>query len=305
MSSPGRLRHRVGATIAERGLWRPGQRVVVAVSGGMDSVALLDLLSETAGWHQGRLEVATVDHGTRPGSAADADFVAGLAAARGLASHRFDLRLGEGADEDRCRTARYAALESLGADAVAVAHHRDDQAETVLVQLLRGTGTAGLAGMGWRRGAVVRPLLDVPRADLLAWAHHRGLSWVEDPSNSSSRFLRNRVRHEVLPLLENVRPGASAALARSATLAALDGDLVAGLLAAVPEASPGPEGWSRAWIAEGPEPLVRRALLASLPEAMASHVDAILSAARRGSGAVELPGVRVIVDQGRVRLLGP
>src|SRR5690606_5741532 len=107
VAAPTRLRHRVGAAITARRLWEPGQRVLVAVSGGMDSVALLDLLVETRAWHRAVLEVVTIDHGVHPSSAAHADHVAGLAAERALGLHRFALGLGAGASEATCRAARY------------------------------------------------------------------------------------------------------------------------------------------------------------------------------------------------------
>ena len=222
----GRLRDRVAEAIRDLDLWKPGDRVAVAVSGGVDSVVLLDLLCATAGRHRGVLSVVTVDHGTRPGSASDADFVAELARGRGLACHRVDLDLGAGASEARCRDARYAAFASLDVEVVALAHHRDDQAETVLIRLLRGAGSRGLAGMPHRRDRYVRPLLDLPGADLRAHAVQHGLAWREDPTNTQLHFLRNRVRHQLLPLLEELRPGAAAVLARSAGLAAEDDALL-------------------------------------------------------------------------------
>jgi tRNA(Ile)-lysidine synthase len=213
---PGRLPHRVGSNVAQRGLWAPGQRVAVAVSGGLDSCVLLQLLIDTLRWHGASLSVVTVDHGTRKDSASHADFVETLARAAQLPCERFSLHLGEGASEAACRDARYACLAAVNADVVALAHHRDDQAETVLINLMRGTGPRGLAGMSWKRGRYARPLLDVPRSEIDAWASARGLSWVEDPSNTDPRFLRNRVRHELLPLIESIRPGSTAAIARSA-----------------------------------------------------------------------------------------
>ncbi|MCA9490016.1 MAG: tRNA lysidine(34) synthetase TilS [Myxococcales bacterium] len=216
-AGPGRLRHRVGATIRDRGLWTAGERVAVAVSGGADSVALLDLLVETRRWHGARLEVVTVDHGTRADADTDASFVWALARDRGLPVTRFDLGLGAHASEAVCREARYAAFERLGADRIALAHHREDLVETVLLQLIRGTAAHGIA---WVRGPYVRPLLDVPRDDLRRWLAWRSLAWREDPTNEERIRLRNRLRHEVLPLLEDLRPGAIGAFARSVLAAA-------------------------------------------------------------------------------------
>lgn len=301
MSSPGRLRHRVGQAIAEQGLWEPGMAVVVAVSGGLDSVVLLDLLRQTRDWHGGILQVATVDHGTRPDSAADADWVAELARAWQLPCARFQLALGEGASEEVCRQGRRAALLSLDADRIALAHHRDDQAETVLLHLVRGAGTGGLASMAWCHGPWARPLLNTSRAELEAWAEHRDLSWREDPTNHQGRYLRNRIRRELMPLLEELRPGATAAMARSARLAADDAALLDALARQEDQPEQGP--WEVEWLRSTPAPLVRRVLLRAAPELGSRHLDALLAAADRGHGAVELPGGRWLrIRRGRLRL---
>lgn len=293
MSAPTRLRHRVAEAVATHRLWEPGDRVAVAVSGGLDSVALLDLLCVTRGLHRGLLEVVTVDHGLRDGSAEDAGFVAELAASRGLPCHSRVVDLPEHASEAASRAARYAVFEALDVQVVALAHHRDDQAETVILRLLRGAGTAGLAGMGWRRDRYVRPLLGTRRDALVAYAAARGLEWREDPTNATPRYLRNRVRHEVLPLLEDLRPGAVEALARTARHASSDADLLDALARAHPHFQGPP--WPRSFVADGAIPLVRRALLQGLPGAQSSHIDAIRDTARRGRGRVVLPG-RVMVS---------
>ncbi len=166
---------------------------------------------------------------------------------------------GEG-PEAAARAARYAVFSRLDADALALAHHRDDQAETVLAQLLRGGGPKGLAAMPasrWLDGGrarLLRPLLDIPRADLESWARARGLDWEEDDSNRQTHLTRNALRHDILPLIESRFPRAGATLARAAgrfaetaelldELAELDGHdaidadgLAIGRLAALPEA---------------------------------------------------------------------
>jgi tRNA(Ile)-lysidine synthetase-like protein len=186
-----------------------GARLAVAVSGGMDSVVLLDLLLEIRRALELELVVATVDHGTRVGeSATDAAFVRGLAAARGLPCYcgRFDGLRGYGR-EDAARRARMAFLVGVPADAVALAHHRDDQAETVLLRLLRSASMDGVGGMRPHRSPFVRPLLNVPQDELRTWAAQRGLRWRQDASNQDSSLERNRVRSEVLPGLEVVHGG--------------------------------------------------------------------------------------------------
>ena len=215
-AGPLRLRHRVGEAIARHALWSAGDTVAVAVSGGRDSVTLLDVLCETRSWHGGVLSVVTVDHGTRSAATQDADFVNELAEARGLTCHRHALHLGPEASEAACRTGRMEVFAALDVDRVALGHHLQDQAETHWLRVLQGSGRKGLGGMRWRRGGLVRPMLDVPPEEILAWANARELLWRQDPTNQSSRFLRNRVRHELLPLLRSLQPGAVATAARSA-----------------------------------------------------------------------------------------
>lgn len=294
-----RLRFEVADAVRARGLWAPGARVGVAVSGGLDSVCLLDLLVASQGVHGGRLEVITIDHGTRPDSAADADFVASLAQAHALPLHRHTLSLGPDASEAACRQARFRGFADVQVDVVALAHHRDDQVESVLLALLRGAGSRGQGGMRWRRGRYVRPLLDLPRSALQAWAAHRGLTWRDDPTNTDPRYLRNRLR-ALLPELLGLREGSAAAIARGAALRAED-DALLHLLAAESEAwRPSPPAWSRAWVASAPAPLVRRCLLQRLSMARSAEVgagvvEAVMRAARRGRGRIELSSTVAVV----------
>jgi tRNA(Ile)-lysidine synthase len=226
-----------------------GDGLAAAVSGGADSLALLHGLRTLAGPRSWRLAVVTVDHGLRPGSAADAAFVVDHAKTLGLPATLVTLEPAELAEHRRAgpegaaRTARYRALwraaGELGCGWLATGHTLDDQAETVLLQLLRGAGAEGLAGMAVRSDRLLRPLLGVRRAETRACCAALGIGWREDPTNQQSGPLRNRVRHQVLPLLEELRPGAALALARAAGLAAeerawlepLVADALAGALA--------------------------------------------------------------------------
>ena len=231
--APGELRlvaDLAAKALAAAGGPAPGDGVAVAVSGGADSLALLHALRVLAGTRDWRLAVLTVDHGLRPGSAADAAFVADHAKALGLPARVLTLTPADleahrpAGPEAAARAARYAALwpaaDALGCRWLATGHTLDDQAETVLLQLLRGAGPDGLAGMSVRSGRLLRPLLDVRRAQTRACCAAAGLPWREDPSNATDTPLRNRVRHQLLPLLEDLRPGATTTLARTATLAA-------------------------------------------------------------------------------------
>ncbi|TVQ89952.1 MAG: tRNA lysidine(34) synthetase TilS [Deltaproteobacteria bacterium] len=290
MTAISRLRDRVGQAIAEHGLWEPGQRVAVAVSGGLDSIALLDLLLRTRGLHRGVLSVVTVDHGQHAESSEHARFVLDVAQSWGVEARLVSLDLPSGSSERVCREARYEAFGALGVDRVALAHHRDDQSETVLLALIRGSGAAGRAGMAFRRGRYVRPLLDVPRADLQAWVSWRSLEYVTDPTNADPRFLRNRLRLEVLPALEAARPGSRRALARAASHARDDEVFLQRCLDTCKAAALDEGGLSAAWVSSGPPALVRRALQRLGPELGSAHIDAIIRLARSGGGRLDLPG---------------
>lgn len=200
---------------------REGDHVVVACSGGADSVALLrglDLLRCRRKWNL-RLTVAHVQHHLRPPEAAEADaaFVDRLARDLGLPYERRDVRPGDlkGNVEANAREARYAALVEIareaGAGFVATAHHADDQLETVLMALLRGTTAKGLRGIARTRPlsdgvALIRPLLDATHDEALALLKDMGQDWREDATNQDPSRTRARLRQEVLPVLRSLRP---------------------------------------------------------------------------------------------------
>ena len=215
----------------------PGGRVVIALSGGPDSVALVHVLRELeAGGELGLAGLAHLNHQLR-GEAAEADeaFCRALAAELSLpleverADVRGTARANGWSIEDAARRLRYQFLEAArvkrGADAVAVGHSRDDQAETFLLRLLRGAGTRGLGSIRPRAGRVIRPLLDIGRDELRQYAWQRGLTFQEDVTNLDVAIPRNRVRHELLPYLaREFSPGIAEVLAREAELAQEDDD---------------------------------------------------------------------------------
>jgi tRNA(Ile)-lysidine synthase len=188
----------------------PAGKVVVAVSGGLDSVVLLDLLAETRARHQLDLVVAHVDHGILTDSGAVARRVERLAREAGLPFESVALALGPDTTETRARASRYRALRRIArrqaARFILTAHHRDDQRETVLMRFLHGSGPSGLTGMRARTRDLARPLLSVPRSEILEYARARGLAWAEDPSNVDPRHLRSWIRHAALPLLQQRLP---------------------------------------------------------------------------------------------------
>jgi len=288
----------------------PGEGMLTcAVSGGPDSLALLVLATAT-----GRPVTAVhVDHGLRPGSAAEADVVSGAARRLGAVFRSDRVIVPEGPNlESRARAARWSALPP---DA-ATGHTMDDQAETVLANLLRGAGLDGAAGM---RPGSRHPLLALRRSETRAVCEAVGLAWVVDPTNDDPRFTRNRIRHELLPLCAAVvRRDPVPVLARHADVVRDEADLLDRLAA---EAVPDPE--DARGLASVPVPLARRAVRRWLRESRSgpspaislvdyhppsfAEVNRVLEVAGNGPRATELSGGRTVrrskgrltVEQGR------
>lgn len=210
--------------------------LAVGFSGGLDSSVLLHRLAADAGLRARGLRALHVDHGLHADAASWAAHCRATCDAIGIALDilrvRVDTQAGLGL-EGAARAARHAAFAgALGTgEILTLAHHRDDQAETFLLRALRASGVDGLAAMRpWRAyppGWLWRPLLDVPRSQLLAYAQAHGLQWIEDPSNARDDIDRNLLRHQVLPLIRQRWPHVDAAFARAATLQADSADLLA------------------------------------------------------------------------------
>ena len=205
--------------------WAAGERACVALSGGLDSMVLLHALAalradEPAAW---TLTAHHVHHGLSPNADAWAahckSVCASLSVPLTVEHVTVDQQAGTGI-ESAARDARFASLDKVDANVILLAHHALDQAETLLLQLLRGSGPAGMAAMPVTAGRLVRPLLAVPKAALLAYAQQFALRWVEDESNLDDRFSRNRLRHSVWPALTAAFPAAEATLFRAAQLQA-------------------------------------------------------------------------------------
>ncbi|MDR5708213.1 MAG: tRNA lysidine(34) synthetase TilS [Armatimonadota bacterium] len=225
-----RLVARIQRAVTECHLFPPGARILVACSGGADSTALLHILRRFPESWDLQLAVGHVHHGLRPEADEDANFVQRLCAELGVPFHLERLTGLRAQDPNlaaRAREARYQALSrmaaTVGASVVATGHTLDDQAETVLLRLVRGTGVAGLGGIPPRRPLrpgieVVRPLLWTRREELRRFLSALGLSWREDPTNADLARQRNRIRHLVLPLLERENPRVREALAHLAEM---------------------------------------------------------------------------------------
>ena len=304
---------RVRETIATRGLLTPGDHVLVACSGGGDSVALVDLLHRLAPELGISLHVVSFDHGLRAESVAEVELVRELAAALALpfTTQRFDLERGPGI-QARARELRYQALGALrteiGATKVATGHTRDDQAETVLGRALRGHGLEGLAGvLPSREDGVIRPLIDCARDELREHLERAGRAYLDDPSNDDPFFARVRLR-TLLGELASEDPRVREHLARLADdareAATLLDQRARELLATAGDA----EGIDRAALAAAPGVLQDRAWRLFLRSELAREVSHRVLASLRelvvtGRGEVRLAtGVGVHRDGGRLVL---
>ena len=225
-NAPASLADRVGETIRRHGMLLGGETVLVGVSGGPDSVCLLRSLLALAPSLALNLHVLHVHHGLRHEADAEADFAAGLARSLGVPFMLERIRLSGSkgvSPEAAARGARYAAFrqwaERVGASRCALGHTAQDQAETVLMRVLEGAGPRGLAGIPPVRGLFIRPLIECSRSSILRELDRLGQPWIEDSSNRDPKFLRNRIRHDLLPMLAaSYNPRIVEALCRAGAL---------------------------------------------------------------------------------------
>jgi tRNA(Ile)-lysidine synthase len=224
------LVEKVCAFIRAHNLYLPGQRVLVAWSGGSDSTALVEILREISQQINIKILVAHIDHGQTPGSHQVLRRL--RARANRLGVQFFGVTPGSAvlpprSSEERCRQERYRILQSLAqendCDRIATGHTQDDQVETLLMRMVRGTRIDGLIGIPIQREDIfIRPVLCCSREELRAFLHSRRIRWVEDPSNQSLRFLRNQIRHHLLPTLRTMNPEVDQALLRLSEAARQD-----------------------------------------------------------------------------------
>lgn len=201
---------------------RPGQKLLLAFSGGLDSRVLLELLAELRSGIGFDLRAMHVHHGLSPNADDWAKFCSDTCAALNVPIEIVRVSVAKDSGlglEASARNVRYQALLNAGADYVVLAHHQDDQAETLLLQLLRGAGVKGLSGMALQdeQRRLLRPLLDISRTELLAFAEQHHLQWITDESNDDVSYDRNYCRHEIFPIIEKRFPAAKQTLARSAS----------------------------------------------------------------------------------------
>ena len=229
----------------------PGAHLALGLSGGVDSVALLSILLELAPALKVSLRAVHVNHGISPNAARWAEFCTGLCAKSGVTLQLETVDIGPYRNlglEGAARRVRFEVFARVDADFIVLAQHRDDQAETLLLRLLRGAGARGLAAMSplkslaGARSRLLRPLLGVSRAEIESYARLRGLEWVEDESNADTIRRRNFLRHHVFPLLERQFPAARATIARAAAHLAEARELLDEMARTDLERCSGPEG---------------------------------------------------------------
>ena len=294
-----------------------GGVILCAVSGGRDSVCLLHYLTTIAPRRGFTVAAAHLNHRMRPEAQRDEDFVRGLCRewnvpfyTEAAPVYEMAARWGLGVEETG-RRLRYdfflRTADAIGAAYIATAHHAQDQAETVLLNLLRGTGPEGLGGIPPVRGRIIRPLLQTGRAEIEDYLQKNGLPHVEDSTNEDTHYARNRLRRELWPQLETVNPAVTRAIGRTAEIVRGENAYLDTLAA---ERLP-VEGTAveTAALLAAPEPLrprMVRLLLDRLPtgkkDVSAVHMDAVLALAE-GGGTLDLPGgARAVCRDGWLRL---
>lgn len=262
----------------------PGKPLLVLLSGGADSVCLLHMAQAKGA----DVSVLHVNYGLRPTADEDEQFCRDLFPL--LTVER--VRLAPGNVQARAREARYALAEKHAVGDYATGHTMSDQAETVLMRLCASPGRKGLLGMAPRRGRLVRPLLGMTRADTEAYCRAHGLAWRVDPTNADPSFTRARVRHELLPLLERIAPGAERTIAATAQLLRDEAEALDALVPATDSIDE---------LAALP-PAIARLALRRLAGAPIRTEELIALAGRGGTVALDVGhGLRAVVEYGRVR----
>jgi tRNA(Ile)-lysidine synthase len=299
------------AQVLAEGTLAPGAAVVALVSGGRDSVCLLDLAARAAG--PDSVTVLHVNYGLRDGADGDEEHVAELCRAHAveLVVERPVRPEGPGNLQAWARDVRYAAAARLalaGEASIVTGHTADDQVETILYRLASSPSRRALLGMRKRDGRLVRPLLDFSRAETTAYCEARGLAWREDPSNAEPGFARNRVRNGLLPELATIHPAAAANVLRTAALLRDEAEVLDSLVEAEVGAGPGsPRGTIALERLDELHPALRRLILQRLADGAAGrpvpgaarYAEQVVGLRRTGTAMLDLgSGVRAVVEAG-------
>jgi tRNA(Ile)-lysidine synthase len=280
------------ARVRAEGLLRPGAPVLVLLSGGPDSVCLLDLARRVSG----EVTALHVDYGLRDSSAEDAAHCDALCARLGVPLHVHRPRRPEGNLQAWARDVRYAEALRLAEGDVAAGHTASDQVETVLYRLAASPGRRALLGMRPRDGRVIRPLLGAWRADTEAWCAEHGLPWREDPTNATDAYARNRARHRLVPALRELHPAAEANVLRTLELLRDEAQVLDAAVEAVFDAD-------LAHLRALPPALARLVIVRLAGGAAVGHrADEILALGEHGALDVG-GGLRARIERGRVEFV--
>jgi tRNA(Ile)-lysidine synthase len=319
-----RLDRLVDEALTKHGLIAEGESVLIGVSGGPDSVALLHLLLDRVPARRLHLGIAHLNHQLRDGADRDEEFVRQLAGDLGLPfhGHRADVRAWQArcrlSLEEAARQVRYAFFEEVcaanGYAKIALGHHADDNAETLMLHLLRGSGRLGLAGIpAIRAGVTIRPLIFATRSDIADYLRTRGIPYVSDPTNTDDAFFRNRIRHRLIPDLErDYHPGMRAILSRTALILRAEEEWLDSLVEPIYGSLLTAEGEGRVGLSApalvrlplaAARRVVRKALIQvkhDLRRVAFAHVEQVLELARRttDAGPLHLPGHVYVRRQG-------
>ncbi len=322
ITDPAAFEKRVLAYIRQQQLLEPGTRVLLAVSGGADSMALACVMQALAPELELELEAVHIDHGLRgQDSRRDALFVQRACQTWGMPLHLYDARAAgveypAHPSEDWARQLRYGVFHrlieecgKLGPVRLATAHTLSDQAETLLFRLARGTGVHGAGGIRPRRGAYVRPFLCVTREEVEEYCRLRGIAYVTDATNLSDDYARNRLRHHAMPALRGIVPGADRSLGRFCEqMQKLDGYFAAKADTLLKEAQR-PGGWALEVLRAADWPVRDAALLLlvrTICDPDEKRMELLARMVEQGSGAVQLTGQKGLrVRRGRLEWFGP
>ena len=284
----------------ESGLVRAGEPLLVMLSGGGDSVALLDIAVQLGA----SVTALHVNYGLRAGARDDEEFVRELAGRIGVPLHVHHVTLPpEGNLQELARDARYSLAEQLAERDYAAAHTASDQAETVLYRLAVSPGSRALHGMAPRRGRLVRPLLEVTRGEVRDHLRARGLDWREDPSNADRRFARARIRHDVLDALRDLSPAAERTIAETARQLRDEAEVLDAAVADALEELGGGPALSLDALREHPRALQRLILRALAGRTLSrDELTRLLAVGNQGSTSVDLGGgLRAVAEYGTLR----
>lgn len=286
----------------------PGQRVIAAVSGGADSMALLACLLNLQELFELQVEAVHVNHGLRPAALQEQQLVEAFCAGRGVRLHCFSHPpQAERRSEDWARQLRYSYFDQLleqRPGVIATAHTLSDQAETLLFRLARGTGPRGAVGIPAQRPGYIRPLLEVERACTEDYCRTNGILFAVDESNLDQRYARNRIRHQVIPQLEQINPKAQQALGDFCTRLAQWQQYFAQEGANLLQKAKTPHGWERCILAQAPQPVLQEALaqlVAGKRTLRQTDLEPLNRLCAGEISAVELgPGLRLELRKGQI-----